>query len=90
MLSSNILLFSQEPLTYTILSEMDKFKKFSLSNKMIWLKNNHACGFSSKTTPVSIYEEILLLRKNLDETNSIELRKYFKDWILFSNKVNAC
>ena len=50
---------------------------------MIWLKNNHANGFSSKTTPVNIYEEILLFRKSLDETNSTFIRNYFKNILTF-------
>lgn len=81
--NANLLLFSQEPMTYYILDAVKQFQKYSLSNKMIWLKNNHANGFSSKTTPVNIYEEILLFRKSLDETNSVELRKYFKQMLEF-------
>ncbi|WP_406617877.1 DNA-methyltransferase [Mycoplasmopsis lipophila] len=75
--NANILLFSQEPLTYQLISEMNNYEKYSLSNKMIWVKNNHANGFNSKTTPLNYYEEILLIRKSLDESNSLELRKYF-------------
>ncbi len=75
--NTNILLFSQEPLTYQLITEMNNYEKFSLSNKMVWVKNNHANGFNSKTTPLNYYEEVLLIRKSLDETNSIELRKYF-------------
>ncbi|MDD7897227.1 site-specific DNA-methyltransferase [Metamycoplasma hyosynoviae] len=75
--NTNILLFSQEPLTYQLITEMNNYEKFSLSNKMMWVKNNHANGFNSKTTPLNYYEEILLIRKSLDENNSIELRKYF-------------
>lgn len=81
--NSNLLLFSQEPLTCNIINELNKFQKYSLSNKMIWVKNNHANGFMAKTTPVNMYEEILLIRKSLDETNSIEIRKYFKDMLSF-------
>ena len=72
--NANLLLFSQEPMTRNILNQVENFQKYSLSNKMIWLKNNHANGFSSKTTPVNIYEEILLFRKSLDETNSTFIR----------------
>lgn len=81
--NANVLLFSQEPMTYFLLDEIRKFQKYSLSNKMIWVKNNHANSFSAKTTPVNIYEEILLFRKSLDETNSVELRNYFKDMLDF-------
>lgn len=83
--NSNLLLFSQEPLTNEIINELTNFQKYSLSNKMIWVKNNHANGFMAKTTPVNIYEEILLIRKSLDETNSIELRKYFKNMLEYIN-----
>jgi site-specific DNA-methyltransferase (adenine-specific) len=81
--NSNLLLFSQEPLTTDLINQSVIFQKYSLSNKMIWLKNNFANGFMAKTTPVNIYEEILLFRKSLDETNSIELRQYFKDILNF-------
>jgi len=87
--NANVLLFSQEPMTYSLLDEVRNFQKYTLSNKMIWVKNNHANSFSAKTTPVNIYEEILLFRKSLDETNSIELRNYFKymlDFIGISKK----
>ncbi len=81
--NSNLLLFSQEPMTNTLINEINNFQKYTLSNKMIWLKNNFANGFSSKTNPVNIYEEILLFRKSLDETNSIELRNYFREMLDF-------
>ena len=77
----NLMLFSQEPNTYDILHANVDFQKYMLSNKMIWVKNNHANSFSAKTTPVNMYEEILLLRKSLDETNSVELRSYFKNML---------
>lgn len=76
--NSNLLLFSQEPLTNQLITSMNNYEKYSLSNKLIWVKNNHANGFNSKTTPLNYYEEILLIRKSLDESNSIELRKYFR------------
>lgn len=81
--NSNLLLFSQEPLTHQLINHMNNFEKYSLSNKMIWIKNNHANGFNSKRTPLNYYEEILLVRKSLDETNSIELREYFKKLLNF-------
>lgn len=81
--NSNLLLFSQEMLTYKLINEMLNFEKYTLSNKMIWIKNNHANGFNAKTTPLNYYEEILLIRKSLDETNSIELRKYFKELLKY-------
>jgi site-specific DNA-methyltransferase (adenine-specific) len=77
--NSNLLLFSQEPMTNKLINFANDYQKYVLSNKMIWLKNNHANGFSSKTTPVNVYEEILLFRKALDESNSIFLRSYFKN-----------
>ena len=79
--NSNLMLFSQEPNTYDIFKANEEFQKYVLSNKMIWVKNNHANSFSAKTTPVNMYEEILLFRKSLDETNSIELRNYFKNML---------
>lgn len=81
--NANLLLFSQEPMTFSILNAVRDFQKYSLSNKMIWVKNNHANGFSAKTTPVNIYEEILLFRKSLDETNSIKIREYFREILNF-------
>ncbi|WP_324672595.1 site-specific DNA-methyltransferase [Mycoplasma sp. 888] len=81
--NSNLLLFTQEPLTWKLISSMNDYEKYSLSNKMIWVKNNHANGFNSKTTPLNYYEEILLIRKSLDENNSIDLRKYFKSLLEF-------
>jgi site-specific DNA-methyltransferase (adenine-specific) len=70
-------------MTFKVINQVNLYQKYTLSNKMIWLKNNHANGFSAKTTPVNIYEEILLFRKMLDETNSVELRKYFADMLKF-------
>lgn len=81
--NSNLLLFSQEPLTWKLISSMNEYEKYSLSNKMIWVKNNHANGFNSKTTPLNYYEEILLIRKSLDESNSVFLRKYFKSLLQY-------
>ena len=76
--NSNLILFSQEPMTFKINYELCIFQKYSLSNKMVWIKNNHANGFAAKTTPLNYYEEMLLLRKSLDESNSVEIRKYFR------------
>ena len=76
--NSNLLLFCQEPLTTQLINSSVDFQKYALSNKMIWVKNNHANGFNAKTTPLNYYEEILLFRKALDENNSVELRSYFK------------
>ena len=81
--NANLLLFCQEPLTHQLINSMNSFEKYTLSNKMIWIKNNHANGFNSKTTPLNYYEEILLIRKSLDETNSLELRAYFKKLLAF-------
>lgn len=81
--NSNLILFSQEPMTFKLNYELAIFQKYSLSNKMIWVKNNHANGFSAKTTPLNYYEEMLLIRKSLDESNSIEIRKYFKKVLKF-------
>lgn len=81
--NSNLLLFCQEPLTTQLISSSMDFQKYSLSNKMIWEKNNHANGFNAKNTPLNYYEEILLFRKTLDENNSIELRNYFKNLLEF-------
>lgn len=79
--NANMILFSQEPMTFKLNYEMMIFQKYSLSNKMIWIKNNHANGFSAKTTPLNYYEEMLLIRKTLDESNSIAIRSYFKDML---------
>lgn len=81
--NSNLILFSQEPLTSSLLLSINNFQKYILSNKLIWVKNNHANSFNAKRTPLNYYEEILLIRKSLDETNSIEIREYFK--YLFDN-----
>ncbi len=81
--NSNLLLFSQEPMTFKLNYYVELNQKYTLSNKMIWVKNNHANAFSSKTTPVNYYEEIMLIRKSLDESNSIKIRKYFKDMLEF-------
>jgi len=84
--NANLLLFAQEPMTNELINEANYYQKYGLSNKMMWVKNNHANGFSAKTTPVNYYEEILLFRKKLDETNSIEIRKYFKDILSYIGK----
>lgn len=81
--NSNLLLFSQEPMTFKLNYHIAVHQKYNLSSKLVWVKNNHANAFSSKTTPVNYYEEILLIRKSLDESNSIEIRKYFKDMLEF-------
>ena len=81
--NANLILFSQEPMTFKLNYELNIFQKYTLSNKMIWIKNNHANGFSAKTHPLNYYEEMLLLRKSLDESNSIEIRKYFKEMLNF-------
>jgi site-specific DNA-methyltransferase (adenine-specific) len=83
--NANMILFSQEPMTFKLNYELTIFQKYILSNKMAWIKNNHANGFSAKTTPLNYYEEMLLIRKALDETNSIEIRKYFKEMLEFIN-----
>jgi DNA modification methylase len=77
--NSNLLLFSQEPMTFKLIEASNMYQKYTLSNKLIWVKNNHANGFAAKTTPVNYYEEVLLFRKKLDESNSIKLRTYFKN-----------
>lgn len=79
--NSNLLLFSQEPMTFKLNYHIVLHQKYSLSNKMIWVKNNHANAFSAKTTPINYYEEILLIRKSLDESNSVALRNYFKNML---------
>ena len=84
--NANLLLFSQESMTNNLINGANYYQKYSLSNKMIWIKNNHANGFSSKTTPVNYYEEILLFRKKLDETNSIKIREYFKNILNYTKK----
>ena len=84
--NTNLLLFAQEPMTNDLINGANYYQKYALSSKMIWVKNNHANGFSAKTNPVNYYEEILLFRKKLDETNSIELRKYFKDILNYVKK----
>ena len=84
--NANVILFCQEPFTFELLHNLQVFQKFKLSNKMIWVKNNHANGFSSKTTPLNYYEEMLLIRKCLDESNSIAIRKYFKEVLEFIGK----
>jgi site-specific DNA-methyltransferase (adenine-specific) len=84
--NTNLLLFSQEPMTNDLINGANYYQKYALSNKMVWIKNNHANGFSAKTTPVNYYEEILLFRKKLDETNSIEIRKYFKNMLNYIGK----
>lgn len=84
--NANLLLFAQEPMTNDLINGANYYQKYALSSKMIWVKNNHANGFSAKTNPVNYYEEILLFRKKLDETNSIELRKYFKDILNYVKK----
>ncbi len=81
--NSNMILFSQEPMTFKINYELCIYQKYTLSNKMIWVKNNHANGFSAKTNPLNYYEEMLLIRKSLDESNSLEIRKYFKDMLAY-------
>lgn len=81
--NANLILFSQEPMTFKLNYQLNIFQKYVVSNKMIWIKNNHANGFSAKTTPLNYYEEMLLIRKNLDESNSIEIRKYFKEMLQF-------
>jgi site-specific DNA-methyltransferase (adenine-specific) len=70
-------------MTFKLINSTIEYQKYALSNKLIWVKNNHANGFSAKTTPVNYYEEILLFRKNLDETNSIQIRLYFKNMLEF-------
>lgn len=84
--NTNLLLFAQEPMTNDLINGANYYQKYALSNKMIWVKNNHANGFAAKTTPVNYYEEILLFRKKLDETNSVEIRKYFKDMLDYIGK----
>ena len=53
---------------------------------MIWVKDNHANGFQAKTTPLNYYEEILLLRKDLDENNSLGIRDYFRRILEYTGK----
>ena len=81
-----MLLFCQEPYTFELQYNLSVYQKLKLSNKMIWVKDNHANGFQAKTTPLNYYEEILLLRKDLDENNSLGIRDYFKRILEYTGK----
>ena len=74
--NANIVLFCQQPFTTTIINGAFKTE---FSHSLIWKKNNKTRAKSSKTVPLSSYEEIIVFRVNKvgNKSRHKRLREYF-------------
>ena len=76
--NANIVLFCQQPFTTTLINGAFKTE---FSHSLVWKKNNKTRAKSSKTVPLSTYEEIIVFRVNKvgNKNRHKRLRKYFTD-----------
>lgn len=74
--NANILLFCQQPFTTTLINGAFKTE---FSHSLVWKKNNKTRAKSSKTVPLSSYEEIVVFRVNKvgNKNRHKRLRDYF-------------
>lgn len=74
--NANIVLFCQQPFTTTLINGAFKTE---FSHSLIWKKNNKTRAKSSKTVPLSSYEEIIVFRVNKvgNKSRHKRLREYF-------------
>lgn len=71
-----IILFSQEPYSFLLLSNAHGNLPFSY--RMIWKKNHFANALVAKAAPVSYYEDIMVFFKKYDTQGLHPLREYSK------------
>ena len=74
--NANIVLFCQQPFTTTLINGAFKTE---FSHSLIWKKNKKTRAKSSKTVPLSSYEEIIVFRVNNvgNKSRHKRLREYF-------------
>jgi DNA modification methylase len=74
--NANIVLFCQQPFTTTLINGVFKTE---FSHSLIWKKNNKTRAKSSKTVPLSSYEEAVVFRVNKvgNKSRHKRLREYF-------------
>lgn len=74
--NANIVLFCQQPFTTTLINGAFKTE---FSHSLVWKKNNKTRAKSSKTVPLSCYEEIVVFRVNKvgNKNRHKRLREYF-------------
>ncbi len=74
--NANIVLFCQQPFTTTLINGAYKTE---FSHSLVWKKNNKTRAKSSKTVPLSSYEEIIVFRVNKvgNKSRHKRLREYF-------------
>lgn len=74
--NANIVLFCQQPFTTTLINGAFKTE---FSHSLVWKKNNKTRAKSSKTVPLSSYEEIIVFRVNKvgNKGRHKRLREYF-------------
>lgn len=74
--NANIVLFCQQPFTTTLINGAFKTE---FSHSLVWKKNNKTRAKSSKTVPLSSYEEIIVFRVNKvgNKSRHKRLREYF-------------
>ena len=74
--NANIVLFCQQPFTTTLINGAFKTE---FSHALVWKKNNKTRAKSSKTVPLSSYEEIIVFRVNKvgNKSRHKRLREYF-------------
>lgn len=74
--NANIVLFCQQPFTTTLINGAFKTE---FSHSLVWKKNNKTRAKSSKTVPLSSYEEIVVFRVNKvgNKSRHKRLREYF-------------
>lgn len=79
--NANVVLFCQQPFSTEL---MNGAHKTEFSHSLIWKKNNKTRAKSSKTVPMSSYEEILVFRVNKvgNKHRHIRLRQYFTSELL--------
>lgn len=81
--NTNIVLFCQQPFTTTI---MNAIYKTEFSHSLIWLKKNKTRHLSSNNIPMSMYEEMIVLRINKygNKDSHKALREYFMEELILS------
>ena len=74
--NANIVLFCQQPFTTALINGAFKTE---FSHSLVWKKNNKTRAKSSKTVPLSSYEEIIVFRVNKvgNKSRHKRLREYF-------------
>lgn len=76
--NANVLLFCQQPFSTRL---MNASFKSEFSHSLVWVKNTKTRSKSSKSVPMSQYEEILVFRVNKagNKCRHLRLREYFTE-----------